>query len=238
MHDRAVMRHGRAPRSAGATVALAGLLLLALAGCSATLVPAPEAQRVPGPGAGAVAGGAGAQVSAHVNAWRGWPTTLDGVLTPVLVTLRNDGSVALRLRHDDFALVTADGARHVALALNQMTGFATEPTSTVAGPGIGLGVGIGSYRDWGIGSPFAVGGMYDYDFFPGYPLSVQVPLPSADMVRLALPEGAVDPGATAEGFLYFDRVTRKARRVTFEATIVTALTGERLGVVSIPFVTE
>jgi hypothetical protein len=101
-----------------------------------------------------------------------------------------------------------------------------------------MSVGVGAYRDWGPGSPFAVGGLFHDDFFPGYPLYLRVPLPTSEMIRLALPEGALDPGATVEGFLYFDRVKRKAGRVTFEATIVTAFSGERLGVVAIPFVAD
>jgi hypothetical protein len=225
-------------RRRGALVPLVMTVLMALGGCSATLAPAPEAQRVPGPGAGAVAREAGIQVSAHVNAWRSWPPSLEGILTPILVTLRNDGTVPVRLRHDDFALVIAPGVRMIALGATQITGFAIEPASTVVGPAGGLSAGVGAYRDWGPGSPYALGGLFYDDFFPGYPLNLHVPLPTPEMLTLALPEGALDPGATAEGFLYFDRVKRKAGRVSFEATIAMALSGERLGVVTIPFVTD
>jgi hypothetical protein len=58
------------------------------------------------------------------------------------------------------------------------------------------------------------------------------------MVQLALPARTVEPGARATGFLYFDRVKRKAKRVDFTARLLNATTGEQIGTVTIPFVTE
>ena len=65
-----------------------------------------------------------------------------------------------------------------------------------------------------------------------------MPLPTGDMVQMALPERVLEPGARAEGFLYFDRVDRKAKRVDFTARLVNATSGDQIGTITIPFVVD
>jgi hypothetical protein len=225
----------------GSLVNVAAALLLsalAFAGCAARLIPAPGAQIVPGPGPGAVAREAGVQISAHVDAWTGWPPSLGTVVLPILVTVENGGTVPLRVRRDDFALVTARGARLPARGPYEVVGYAMEPAPAgFAYPRFSFGVGFGAYRGWGVGVgvPLYYGDPFFYDDFY-YPLHVRVALPTGDMVQMALPERVLEPGARAQGFLYFDRVKRSAERVDFTARLVDAATGAQIGTLAIPFV--
>jgi hypothetical protein len=57
------------------------------------------------------------------------------------------------------------------------------------------------------------------------------------MLQRALPEGVVEPGGRVGGFLYFQRLEGPGP-FTFSVDLVDAKTGERLGVITIPFVAE
>src|SRR4029450_12606683 len=102
-------------RAGGIAVAsaLIGALAVALGGCVAQLRPAPGAVVLPGPGQAAIAGGGGVGVCA--DAWRGDPESLDQVVTPMLVRVENDGTAAVQVRYEDFALVADDGRRFAAI---------------------------------------------------------------------------------------------------------------------------
>ena len=219
-------------------LAVALLAVLALTGCAAQLAPAPGTVTVPGPGAGAVARGDGVQISARVHAWRGVPSSLEMIVTPVFVTIENNGKVPMRIRRDDFALVAPDGIRRLARSPYEIDGFATEQAPVgLAYPRVSVGVGLGGYRGgrFGLGPPFGDPFWYD-DYY--YPMTVNVSLPTADMVQMALPERVLQPGERAEGFLYFERVDRKAKRVDFTVRLVDATTGAPIGTVTIPFVVK
>src|SRR5256885_16287308 len=81
------------------------VLVVTLAGCAAELRPAPTAQVLPGPGRPATAAAAGIRVAAQTGTWQAHPAALDGVVTPILVPVDNQGAVPLRIRHSDLALV-------------------------------------------------------------------------------------------------------------------------------------
>jgi hypothetical protein len=221
-----------------------GLLALvlcaaALTGCAARLAPAPGTVVAPGPGTGAVAREAGIQLSARAHAWRNVPSTLEMIVTPIFVTIENNGTVPLRVRREDFALVAADGARSVARGPYEIEGFASEHAPAgFAYPRASFGIGHGWYRGgrFGLGMPFG-GDPFLYDDYY-YPMFVNVPLPTGDMIQMALPERVLEPGARAEGFLYFDRVDRKAKRVDFTARLVNATSGDQIGTITIPFVVD
>ena len=218
-------------------VVMVGLVsTVAVTGCGARLAPAPGAVVLPGPGAGAVAREDGIQISARAHAWRAMPSSLEMIVTPILVTIENNGTAPLRIRRDDFALVAADGSRYVARGPYEIEGFATEQApAALAYPQFSFGVGIGAHRGGrlGLGPPFGDPFWYD-DYY--YPMTVTIPLPTADMVQMALPERVLAPGERTEGFLYFDRVKRKAKRVDFTARLVDATSGAHVGTVTIPFV--
>jgi hypothetical protein len=228
----------RAKVRAFSRVASMLLAVAAISGCGVRLAPAPGVPVVPGPVPGAVGREDGIRIIAYPDAWTASPPTLNAIVTPILVVIDNGGTVPLRLHHEHFALVTDDGTRLVALNPYEVTGFASVPASVpvvAASPRFSFSLGIGGYRG-GRGRPYYYTDPFYDDLY--YPISVQVPLPTPEMVQLALPARTVEPGARATGFLYFDRVKRKAKRVDFTARLVNATTGEQIGTLTIPFVTE
>jgi len=210
---------------------LALLAAMTLAGCATTLVPGPGATPVPaGRVTGAAANAAGVTVMAWPEAWTAAPRSLSTIVTPFLVTIDNAGRVPIRVRHDDFELVSADGRHLVSRSPYQVTGFALERAPY---PFLYAGPGFGFYRPyrwgWGpLGDPF-----WD-DIYYRDPW-VRVPLPTADMVAMALPETVVQPGGRVTGFLYFDHAGRSVTQVDLTAQLHDA-SGAPLGVVTIPFV--
>jgi hypothetical protein len=220
-----------------ATGALVAALAVALVGCATQLRPAPEAVMLPGPGQAAVAEAAGVRIVASADAWRGDPEGLERVVTPMLVRVENDGAVAVQVRYEDFALVAADGRRFVAIPPFNVRGVVST-------------LDRGGYPVYGFGvSPFyphlaVAPGIYPFD--PFYPFYYDpywpywhrwVTLPTGDMVQKALPEGVLQPGGRATGFLYFEDVA-KARRVTFEARLPVRDADNRTVSVTIPFVVD
>lgn len=217
-----------------ATGALITTLAVALVGCATQLRPAPEAVMLPGPGQAAVAEAAGVRIVASADAWRGDPESLERVVTPMLVRVENDGAVAVQVRYEDFALVAADGRRFVAIPPFNVRGVVSTLDRDVY-PVYGFRV-----------SPFyphlaVAPGVYPFDPFyydPYWPYWHRwVTLPTGDMVQKALPEGVLQPGGRATGFLYFEDVA-KARRVTFEARLPVRDTDNRTVSVTIPFVVD
>jgi hypothetical protein len=214
------------------------VLALVLSGCTATLAPAPGTTRLPGPNQAAIAESAGVRVAAAASAWRGYPLDLDDVVLPMLVVVENGGSRRLRIRYDDFWLAGADGRRFAAIPPYEVTGTVSEPIPAAYYPRPFL---AGYYPGWGFGGPFLYDRLY-YDpywpFYGHYPAFAYVRLPTNDMIQRALPEGVVEPKGKISGFLYFERVPRKAREVTFTARLVDADSGTELGTITIPFVVD
>src|SRR5712691_3877864 len=73
---------------------------------------------------------AGVEVAAATGAWRGWPTQLPSLVTPVRVRLVNGGAVPLRLDSTLFALVLPDGRRLAATPVADIRAVVAEPPPT------------------------------------------------------------------------------------------------------------
>jgi hypothetical protein len=220
---------------------LPGLIMVSVvvAGCAGRLVPAPEAQRAPGAGHGAVAELGGVTVTARTDAWSGRPLSLPSIVTPVLLAVENRGAAPIRLRRDHVALVAPDGRQLAARGPYEITGVAVDPAPTGLAyprPSVGLGLGISRGYALGLGFPF-YGDPFFYDDYY-YPMQVRIPLPTVDMVAMALPEKVLEPGERAEGFVYLDRVPRDATEVDLVVRLEQARTGETLGTIAIPFVRD
>jgi hypothetical protein len=226
-------------RAGGIAVAsaLIGALAVALGGCVAQLRPAPGAVVLPGPGQAAIAEAGGVRIVASADAWRGDPESLDQVVTPMLVRVENDGTAAVQVRYEDFALVADDGRRFAAIppfdvrgvvsTLNRVYpvyGFRVSPFYSAFYPH--LAVAPGAY-------PFD---PFYYDAYWPY-WHRWVNLPTGDMVQKALPEGVLQPGGRATGFLYFEDVD-KARRLTFQARLPVRDTNDQTVSITIPFVVD
>lgn len=74
----------------------------------------------------------------------------------------------------------------------------------------------------------------DLDYYNTYYARWRKPLPTQEMVARALPEGVLQPGGKASGFLYFERVDEDLGLVHFRGRLVNAGDGSQLGVVEIP----
>lgn len=220
-----------------AAVLCATMISVSLGGCATTpeLVPAPDAQPAPpGPGKGAIAEVSGVRVIARSDAWAGFPPDLDKV-TPILVTIENDGKVPLRIRYNEFSLVApSTGKRYAAIPPFNIRGIEVEPITSLGYSGFWVAPYYAPYYPrlrpyYGV-FPFD---SYYYDQY--YPAWVDIQLPTGDMIQKALPEGVLDPGGRITGYLYFQNVDRDARMVEFTQELVDADNGERFGEVRIPF---
>lgn len=214
-------------------------LAVSFSGCASTpeLVPAPGAQPAPpGPGKGAVAVVRGVRVIARSDAWAGFPPDLDRV-TPILVTIENDGAVPLRLRYNEFSLVApTTGATYAAIPPFDIRGVEVEPVTALGYSGFWVAPYYAPYypglRPYYGSFPFD---QYYYEQY--YPTWVDIPLPTGDMIQKALPEGVLDPGGRVTGYLYFQNVKRDAGMVDFTLDLVSA-EGGNIGTVRIPFEVE
>jgi hypothetical protein len=208
-------------------LAAAGLLLLG--GCAAAeLREAPDA----GAGHAASAVAADVEVTASPGAWRGWPADLTRVVTPILVSIVNRGAAPVRVSHDDFALVLPGGRRLAVVLPSEVRGVVYDPPPTAL-PSEGFSVGGDGYPggpDWVLRGP-AAGAYTD----PVARVGEQFALPTPDVLDRALPEGVLEPGRAASGFVYFERLAADAGRVDLSARLVDARTGDTLGRVLVPF---
>lgn len=223
------------------TAILIGLLALTGPGCATTLVPAPGAHRVAGVGHAADARLAGVHIVASAGAWSGFPSDLDDIVTPMLVTITNDGTRPLEIRYEHFALQTPGGVVFAALPPFQVQGFTLEPLNNL-GPMPGFGFSVAPYLSpyypgWTVyGGPFPFNSGYYGGYYGFYSAFGQVRLPTSDMLQRALPEGVLAPGGRISGFVYFDHVLDVVR-VAFVAHLI-EVGGRELGAIGIPFVVD
>jgi hypothetical protein len=202
--------------------------LLLLGGCAGTgLRSASDAAA----GDAAATTAADIQVAVGTRAWRGWPSALSRFVTPVHVSLVNRSLAPVRLRHDDFALVRAEGRRLAAVLPQEVRGVVYDrPPAALPSAGFSLGGEADPVEpDWVLGGP-TWGASAD----PVGRVGEQFMLPSPDVLNHALREGVLEPSQTASGFLYFERGPAHADRVEFTARLVDARTGATLGRAVIP----
>lgn len=223
------------------TALVIGLLALVAPGCATTLIPAPEAHRVPGVGHAADARLAGVHIVASAGTWSGFPSDLEDLVTPMLVTITNDGPRPLEIRYEHFALQTPGGVIFAALPPFQVTGFTLEPLGDF-GPTVGFGFSVAPYLSpwypgWSVyGGPFPFNSGYYGGYYGVYSSYGQVRLPTGDMLQRALPEGVLAPGGRITGFVYFERVLDVVH-VALVAHLV-EVGGRDLGVIEIPFIVD
>lgn len=218
-------------------LALSGLVMFAAAGCAAApeLVPGAGARVVPeGPGQGAMDVVQNVEVIARSDAWSGFPERLDQV-TPILVTIDNQSDVPVRIRYNEFALVDPQsGERYAAIPPFDIEGTESEPIDFTDFTGFRIAPYYARYYP----GLLPYDGLFPFDriyYDSYYPAWVDVELPTGDMVQKALPEGVLEPGGRISGFVYFENVDDDARQVEFMEEVVNAASGERLGMIDIPF---
>ncbi len=157
-------------------------------------------------------------MTADANAWDGSPATLDTEVTPVWVTLHNTSERPLRIQYDEFVLQGASGAHYGVLAPYVMRASSSSSAFTVPDGGYFDRFYIAAYL------------RRYYPWLPPWPgplpyspslrsVAGRPGLPSASMLDRALPEGVLESGGTASGYLYFEKVSSRDSKVTFSAQL-------------------
>lgn len=221
---------------------LAALLPLGAAcGAGVDLKPATGAETV-GMWDAAVDRVANVRVVANPDAWAENPRVAAEV-TPIKVSIENNGNQPVVVRYNDFALVSPTGDRYAALPPFAIQGTIEKPVpvrySPIYRPGFvhdrfevapfyaGVYPGVPAYAD-----PF----YWDLGYYNAYETYwKRVDLPTPEMLNKALPEGVIQPGGSISGFLYFEKVDPNEPMVKFRADLVNARTNQAFGQVSIPF---
>lgn len=162
------------------------LLLVVASGCAG---PGLRPEKAPGAGTYSQEAG-GLRVSVEAEAWHGRPRKLTDYILPFLVQIRNSGPNPVTIARSDFLVLDNSSRQYLPLppadvvALlggHATSGIALSPAISVEGStaggtvfGGGLGITLGGYAS-----------------------------DTRDVIPEALPEGPIQPGKEARGFLYF-----------------------------------
>jgi len=220
--------------------ALAAVSLVACSGNPPDLAPAPGAMPAPaGPGSGATATVEDVTVEARAGAWNGTPKNLEAESIPLLVEITNNSDRPLRLRYNEMQLVAPNGQTFNAIPPFRVEGDVAENVD-VRFRGSGFLVAPYLSRYYPIYDPFTGAFFFDRVYYDRFvPASINVELPTADMIAMALPEGVLEPGGSISGFLYFEDVEDlNIPSVDFTLALVDAKTEDRIGTVQIPFIVQ
>jgi hypothetical protein len=194
-------------------------LVASLGACATTepeLLPASGYTSAIGRRSLAVESRSGVTVTADGSVWDGSPKNLPTEVTPVWVTLHNAAGRSLRIQYDEFMLRGASGATYIALAPYVLRASVSRPVFEVP--------------DGGYFDKFHVAG-YLAPFYPWLPVwkgplpygpsinsvARRTGVPTDRMLDRALPEGVLENGGTASGFLYFQKVDVRENQATFLA---------------------
>ncbi|MEX2260771.1 MAG: hypothetical protein WD696_02405 [Bryobacteraceae bacterium] len=214
---------------------------LLVTGCTESrLRPAPGANVLPGDPVTAVAETEGVRIAVRPNAWKGNPSDLGDYVTPLKVNLTNRSGRPLRVRYNEFTLVSPQNFRYAAIPPFRLEGSIGRTTLAPIDPYFGWsGFSVvpyySPYYRFGMGTwggPFA----WDRGYYGSYYTTWRQPLPTSDMLEKAIPEGVLNSGGNLEGYLYFQKVEEQFPSVTFQADLMNADTEERFGAIQIPFV--
>ena len=158
----------------------------------------------------------GVTVTADGSAWDSPPKKLVTEVTPVWVTLQNATGRPLRIQYDEFTLRGASGATYMALAPYVLRASTSKPVFEVPDGGYFDKFQVAAYL-----APFYPWLQVWNGPLPYGPSIYSVPwrasLPTASMLDRALPEGVLENGGTASGYLYFQRVRPQEGEVSFLA---------------------
>lgn len=222
---------------------LSVLIPASLIACSANkpdLAPAAGATPAPpGAGSGAVATVEGVSIEARAGAWKGLPSNLEAESIPLLVEITNNSDHTLRLRYNEMQLVAPDGEMFNAIPPYRVEGDVAENVDAMF-RGTGFLVAPYLSRYYTLYDPFPGVFILDRGYYTRHvPASINVALPTADMIRMALPEGVLEPGGSITGFLYFEDIENlDIPSVDFTLALVDAQTEETIGTARIPFTVQ
>jgi len=195
------------PQRKSAVVVLVGMSLL---GACAT-GPRLEPVAAPSP-PGVTLTEAGVRLTVLPNTWSGYPGDLSRYFTPMEVTIENARDDELQIRYEDF--VALDDGKHqyravppaeVARAMSGARG-PSEPTTgfppiLLAGPW---------HRHWPRYWHSSYGPYGPWGYWDPYYSPYAWPRPAAqEVLTLGLREGPLLPGASVQGFIFFQQATAR-----------------------------
>lgn len=220
------------------------IVSMALSGCAGRteLRPALTATTV---GVGdAVGTSSNVRLVARADSWDGELVKHFDEVAPIQVTITNGGTAPLSIRYEHFRLMTAAGETSAALPPFDIDQTQTVPFERAARAGAYPyplhNFAVAPYLvPYYPGLPIVDGRfLYDGAFYGRYyPRWVRVQLPTAEMLRKALPEGLLRPDGSMMGFLYFDR-PQEATTANLLFDMVNAVDDESVGTITIPFIAE
>jgi len=213
------------------------MLLSAGCGGPARLRPAPTVRTVPGDDKSAVAAAEGVRMVVETDKWSGNPGNLEQVVAPLRVTIENRSEQPLRIRYNEFTLTSASGFTYAAIPPYKVEGSVTTPTTGLDPHFTYSGFYYAPYyRPYFRGlSPWRHPWAYDPLYYHDHYNYWRTPLPTDDMLEMAIPEGVLEPEGRISGFIYFQRLDNDLNQVTFNAGLVNAQTGDLFGSIGIPF---
>ncbi|WP_224362791.1 hypothetical protein [Hyalangium versicolor] len=224
--------------------------LLVTAGCTHNGLLRPQSGMVPltEDGTAAVTGDKGVMLVAYASNWKGQPRNLEQHFTPIEVRVENRSGRALSIRYEGFEL---EGRKqYVARAPKElgqilaMRDATFQPARDVYGTWRPPRSAYQNRTSTGaVPSPDdttynSYNGISPYTAPPCLTCvsdTETASLPSQDMLRMALAEGALEDGQSRQGFLYFEEPLRTEAQATLKVALVDATTGEPFGSLSIPF---
>jgi len=187
----------------------------------------------------------GVRVVVDGEAWQGDPEVTE-LVTPVKIEITNGSDRPLRIRFPDFALLGAYdrysvlpvfGFENVDGEVLMIEGYApvTLPEFT--------------YEDYYVADYYAAAYpgitswehalVLDEPYYDAYTVAWEnLPLPTDEMRRWALPEGVLPAGSSLSGYLFFEGLHPDEKKVNFLAQFEDATTGDYFGAVTIPMEPE
>ncbi|MBI4011796.1 MAG: hypothetical protein HY359_05780 [Candidatus Rokubacteria bacterium] len=213
------------------------LLALLLAGCAAgprvVPVPAPGVEVEPRTSAAAAADGV--QIVVRPSAWQGRPAYLPSYVTPFHLLIVNGSALPIGYDYGDLRLFDEARFQYTALPpadVGRLLRWGEgEPEVRLAAAGAAVAPLHWRHRPlfwdpwwdpWWGGPPY----------YPSWPYA---PPRVDDVLTQALPVGTLQPGARLQGYVYFPRLRREARRLTFEFHY---RLGDAPRVLTLPFAVE
>jgi len=198
------------------------------------LTPAPSVQEISEEGLVGVDTSEGVSVTINTTAWTGRPAVKQEI-TPIKVRIQNEHGSRIRIRYNEFSLMSPSGKHYAALPPHAIDGtVAITP--------------IIRWRDFRVAPyyrsvypdlPYWSGPFgYDPNYHKRHYGYWQLPLPTIEMREEALPEGTLEDGGEVGGFLYFEKVGKDEIGVTFKNDLVDAGDGKTFGTISIPLLVE
>ena len=199
----------------GRRIVTAILAMGFIAGCAG-----PRLESMAGPSASETTlAEAGIRLTIYPNAWSGFPADLSRYFTPLAVRIENQRSEEVQVRYEDFVALDEDRTQYRALppteVVRVMTGSRRYQPQPGQAPAFLLAGGPWPWYPYH--DPFFYP-YYPYGYFNPYFPYAWPPRMGADILRLALREGRILPGATIQGFVYLQLATARGNSLALSWT--------------------